>query len=97
MDGVAGMHADQRAAAPRASPATAAGAGYLALAIAFAIGCGLLSWWQFARRTETAEANALVVANYDAAPRPLGDVLRGLGAYSAEPAVADGAGRPAST
>jgi len=54
----------------------------LALAIAFAIGCGLLSWWQFARRTETAEANALVVANYDAAPRPLGEVLHGLTAYS---------------
>ncbi|HEY8317480.1 MAG TPA: SURF1 family protein [Amnibacterium sp.] len=53
----------------------------LALAIAFAIGCGLLSWWQFARRTETAQANALVVANYDAAPRPLGDVLHGLTSY----------------
>ncbi len=54
----------------------------LALAIVFAIGCGLLSWWQFARRTETAEANALVVANYDATPQPLGDVLHGLGSYT---------------
>jgi cytochrome oxidase assembly protein ShyY1 len=54
----------------------------LALAIAFAIGCALLSWWQFARRAETAHANALVVANYNAAPRPLEDVLHGLGAYS---------------
>lgn len=55
----------------------------LALAIVFAIGCALLSWWQFARRAETAQANALVVANYNAEPRPLGDVLQGLGAYSA--------------
>ena len=39
---------------------------YLALAVAFAIGCGLLSWWQFARRHETAEANALIVANASA-------------------------------
>jgi cytochrome oxidase assembly protein ShyY1 len=54
----------------------------LALAIAFAIGCALLSWWQFARRAETAHANALVVANYNAEPRPLDDVLHGLGTYS---------------
>ncbi|MCU1472304.1 SURF1 family protein [Amnibacterium sp.] len=56
----------------------------LALAVAFAIGCALLSWWQFARRAETAHANALVVANYNAEPRPLGDVLRGLGGYSSD-------------
>src|SRR5438309_9549944 len=53
----------------------------LALAIACAIGCGLLSWWQFARRAETAHANALVTENYNATPRPLEDVLSGLGAY----------------
>lgn len=56
----------------------------LALAIAFAIGCALLSWWQFARRAETAAANALVVANYDATPRPLGDVLHGLDEYGSD-------------
>jgi cytochrome oxidase assembly protein ShyY1 len=56
----------------------------LALAIVFAIGCALLSWWQFARRAETAQANALVVANYNATPRPLGDVLHGLGDYSSD-------------
>lgn len=53
----------------------------LALAVAFAIGCGLLSWWQFARRHETAEANALIVANAAAAPRALEDVLPSLPAY----------------
>jgi cytochrome oxidase assembly protein ShyY1 len=56
----------------------------LALAVAFAIGCALLSWWQFARRAETAHANALVVANYNAEPRPLGVVLHGLAGYSSD-------------
>ena len=53
----------------------------LALAVAFAVGCGLLSWWQFARRQETAEANALIVANAAAAPRALADVLPSRHAY----------------
>ncbi|MDQ1531154.1 MAG: hypothetical protein QOE37_1259 [Microbacteriaceae bacterium] len=53
----------------------------LALAVAFAIGCGLLSWWQFARREETARANALVHANYEAPARPLSGVLPGLRSY----------------
>jgi cytochrome oxidase assembly protein ShyY1 len=57
---------------------------YLALAVAFAIGCGLLSWWQFARRHETAEANALIVANASAPPRPLADVLPSLDAFRAD-------------
>ena len=48
---------------------------YLALAIAFAIGCGLLSWWQFSRRTETAEANALITANASAPAVPLTDLI----------------------
>lgn len=53
----------------------------LALAIAFAIGCGLLSWWQFSRRAETAAANALITANASAAPSPLADLLPSLTAY----------------
>lgn len=47
----------------------------LALVIVFAVGCGLLSWWQFARREETARASALIAANAEAAPQPLADVL----------------------
>ena len=47
----------------------------LALAIAFAVGCGLLSWWQFARREETAQAGGLIAANTTAPPAPLTDVL----------------------
>jgi cytochrome oxidase assembly protein ShyY1 len=53
----------------------------LALAIAFAIGCGLLSWWQFDRRAETAEANALITANASARPAPLTGLLPSLTAY----------------
>jgi cytochrome oxidase assembly protein ShyY1 len=54
---------------------------YLALAIAFAIGCGLLSWWQFSRRADTAEANALITSNAAAAPVPLADLLTSRTAY----------------
>jgi cytochrome oxidase assembly protein ShyY1 len=57
---------------------------YLALAIAFAIGCALLSWWQFARRAETAEANALISANASAAPTSLGALLPSRTAYRAD-------------
>ena len=53
----------------------------LALAVAFAIGCGLLSWWQFSRRAETAAANALITSNAAAAPVPLDDLLRSRAAY----------------
>lgn len=53
----------------------------LALAIAFAVGCGLLSWWQFSRRAETAAANALITANASAAPLPLDRLLNSRGAY----------------
>ncbi len=70
---------------------------YLALAIAFAIGCGLLSWWQFSRRAETAEANALITANASAAPVPLTRLLPSLTAYRPTPAVADGGGAAAPT
>lgn len=56
----------------------------LALAIAFAIGCGLLSWWQFSRRAETAAANALISANSSAAPVPIEDLLAAPTAYRAD-------------
>jgi cytochrome oxidase assembly protein ShyY1 len=53
----------------------------LALAIAFAIGCGLLSWWQFSRRAETAAANALITSNAAATAVPLDDLLHSRTAY----------------
>jgi cytochrome oxidase assembly protein ShyY1 len=53
----------------------------LVLAIAFAVGCGLLSWWQFSRRAETAEANALITANASAPAAQLTDLVRSRTAY----------------
>jgi cytochrome oxidase assembly protein ShyY1 len=54
---------------------------YLALAIAFAIGCGLLSWWQFARRADTAAETALITSNASAPPVPLPRLLPSRTAY----------------
>lgn len=55
----------------------------LALVVVFALGCALLSWWQFARREETARASALIAANASAPAAPLADVLASRGAYRA--------------
>jgi cytochrome oxidase assembly protein ShyY1 len=56
--------------------------GYLAVVVVFAIACGLLSWWQWARRAEAVEEIERVAVNYDAAPAPVGDVLPALDAWS---------------
>jgi len=57
---------------------------YLALAIAFAIGCGLLSWWQFSRRMESVASSELITANASAAPAPLTEVLPSRLGYRAD-------------
>ena len=57
---------------------------YLALAIAFAIGCGLLSWWQFSRRAESVASTELITSNASAAPVPLSDLLASPTAYRAD-------------
>lgn len=49
--------------------------GYIALTIVFAIVCGLLSWWQWSRRTEAVDEIAKIEANYDAPTAALDDVL----------------------
>ncbi|MCS0498269.1 SURF1 family cytochrome oxidase biogenesis protein [Protaetiibacter mangrovi] len=54
---------------------------YLALTVVFAVACGLLSWWQWARRAETAAENLRVAQNYDADPRAIDDVLPALDAW----------------
>lgn len=56
---------------------------YLVLVIVFAIACGLLSWWQWARRAETLAEGALVTANYESAPVALGSLLPSLSAWKA--------------
>ncbi len=48
---------------------------YLALTLVFAVACGLLSWWQWARRAETADANHRIEQNYDATPRAIGELI----------------------
>lgn len=57
---------------------------YLALTVVFALTCGLLSWWQWARRAETAAENQRVEQNYDAEPRAIDDVLPGLDSWDAD-------------
>lgn len=56
---------------------------YLVLVIVFAIACGLLSWWQWARRAETLAAGALVTANYESTPVALDSLLPSLSAWKA--------------
>ncbi|MEY2848134.1 MAG: hypothetical protein RI885_799 [Actinomycetota bacterium] len=50
-------------------------AGYLALAVVFAIVCSALGLWQFARRAEAQAEIARIEANYDADPVPVADAL----------------------
>lgn len=50
--------------------------GYLALVIVFAVACGLLSWWQWARRAEAVEEINRVAVNFDATPVPLAQALK---------------------
>jgi cytochrome oxidase assembly protein ShyY1 len=45
--------------------------GYLALAVAFAVGCAGLAAWQFARRDEARTEIERVEANWDSTPRGL--------------------------
>lgn len=52
--------------------------GYLALVIAFAIGCVFLAQWQFDRRTEAAAEVARVSANWEASPQQLDSVMTEL-------------------
>lgn len=56
--------------------------GYLIFVIVFAVACGLLSWWQWARRAEAVEKIELVEANYDLAPVPVSELLPGLESWS---------------
>jgi cytochrome oxidase assembly protein ShyY1 len=55
--------------------------GYLALTVAFAIGCALLGNWQFSRNEERAAAIERVERNYDRSPVELTDELPSLAAF----------------
>ena len=49
--------------------------GYLALVIVFAIACSCLALWQLARRDEARQEITRVEQNWEAAPRPLTEVV----------------------
>ncbi|HWH26060.1 MAG TPA: SURF1 family protein [Pseudolysinimonas sp.] len=55
--------------------------GYVALVVVFAVVCGLLSWWQWARRTEAVTEIHRVAVNFDARPMPLATALPSLAAW----------------
>jgi cytochrome oxidase assembly protein ShyY1 len=55
----------------------------LALVIVFAIACGLLSWWQWARRAETLAEGTLVTNNYESSPVALDTLLASHGTWKA--------------
>lgn len=55
--------------------------GYLALTLVFAVACGLLSWWQWARRAETVNEIHRVERNFDAEPRPVSALLPALDSW----------------
>jgi cytochrome oxidase assembly protein ShyY1 len=56
--------------------------GYLALAVVFAVACAGLAAWQLARRDEARAEIARVEANWDSTPRPIGEVLPTLTAFT---------------
>ena len=49
--------------------------GYVAFVVIFAIACGLLSWWQWARRDEAVGEIVRVETNYDAPAEAVERVL----------------------
>ena len=56
-------------------------AGYLALAILFAIVCSLLGAWQLNRRAEASLEIKRIDENYSSEPTPIDSVLGNLGAF----------------
>lgn len=53
--------------------------GYVAFVVVFAIACGLLSWWQWARRDEAVSEIERVETNFDAPDAALGALLPAVG------------------
>lgn len=73
-------------AAPEHAPLTGwrRWGAYLALTVVFALACGLLSWWQWARRAEAVDEIQRVEQNYDAEPQAIDQVLAGLDDWRAD-------------
>ncbi|MGV8877067.1 MAG: SURF1 family protein [Rhodoglobus sp.] len=58
--------------------------GYLALVLAFALGCVFLSHWQFDRRQDAAAEVARVSSNWEAEPQQLDTVMPQLGSLAVD-------------
>ncbi len=58
--------------------------GYLGIAVLFAIGCVLLSNWQFDRRDEALVEVTRIEQNYDATPTPISEALPALDEFDAD-------------
>jgi len=58
--------------------------GYLALVVVFAVACAGLAMWQLARRDEARAEITRVEDNWEAASRPLGEVLPELDSFNAD-------------
>jgi cytochrome oxidase assembly protein ShyY1 len=58
--------------------------GYLTIVIVFAIACGLLSWWQWARRADAVAEIERVETNYDAPAEDVHEVLPALDSWETE-------------
>ena len=58
--------------------------GYVAFVVLFAIACGLLSWWQWARRDEAIARVEVITSNYEAPAVPLAELLPEPGASDAQ-------------
>jgi cytochrome oxidase assembly protein ShyY1 len=54
---------------------------YLVLVIVFAVACGLLSWWQWARRAEAIAQGNLVTQNYESTPVAVKSLLPSLDSW----------------
>ncbi len=63
--------------------------GYVAMVIVFAVACGLLAWWQFARLEEAKARVDRIERNWDAAPVPLDALVSGSAPGTADLDVFD--------
>ncbi|HKT56615.1 MAG TPA: SURF1 family protein, partial [Microbacterium sp.] len=59
----------------RTAPAVVRWTAYIGIAIVFAIACAFLSHWQLTKNADRSEQLAIISANYDAKPVPIGEVL----------------------
>ena len=59
----------------RTAPAAVRWTAYVGVAVLFAIACGFLANWQFARNTERSTQLSLIENNYDAEPAALDDLV----------------------